>query len=171
MRRRWAFLGSAIFLFAAPGTVAGLVPWWITKWQSMPPSAGLASFRWAGIAVIVAGVVPLVHAFARFAWQGFGTPAPIAPPTRLVVSGCYRHVRNPMYVAVLVVLIGEGILFAAVGVLVWAAVFWLICNVFVLGYEEPVLARRFGENYDLYRANVPRWIPRLVPWRCQRFHV
>ena len=76
-----------------------------------------------------------------------------------------------MYVAVLVVLIGEGILFAAVGVLVWAAVFWLICNVFVLGYEEPVLARRFGENYDLYRANVPRWIPRLVPWRCQRFHV
>ena len=165
MRRRWASLGSAIFFFAAPGTVAGLVPWWITKWQFMPPPAGLSSIRWAGIAVIVAGLVPLVDAFARFAWQGLGTPAPIAPPTRLVVSGYYRHVRNPMYVAVVIILIGEAILFADGGVLVWAAAFWLICNVFVLAYEEPILARTFGNSYDRYRANVPRWIPRLVPWK------
>jgi len=165
MQRRWASLGSAIFLCAAPGTVAGLVPWWITRWRFMPLPAGAASVRWAGIALIVAGLVPLVDAFARFAWQGLGTPAPIAPPIRLVISGCYRHVRNPMYVGIVGILVGEAMLFADAGVLLWAAAFWLMCNVFVLGYEEPVLARRFGKSYDIYRGNVPRWIPRLVPWK------
>jgi protein-S-isoprenylcysteine O-methyltransferase Ste14 len=165
MRRLWASVGSMIFLFVAPGTVAGLVPWWITKWQFRPPFLGSSFFRWAGAVLIVAGLMPLVGSFGWFAWEGLGTPAPIAPPIRLVEGGLYRHVRNPMYVAVVVMLLGQALLFADRRVLVWAAVFWLMCHLFVLLYEEPTLARTFGGAYETYRANVPRWIPRLVPWK------
>jgi len=165
MRRFWASLGSTLFFFVAPGTVAGLVPWWITKWHLGPPFLDLSSIRWAGVGLIIAGLVPLVGSFARFAWQGLGTPAPIAPPTRLVVSGPYRYVRNPMYVALVVILLGEALLFGDGRVFAWAGVFWLMCHVFILVYEEPVLARTFRADYDKYRANVPRWIPRLVPWK------
>lgn len=165
MRRLWASVGSMIFFFVTPGTIAGLVPWWITKWQFGPPFLGSSFFRWAGAVLIVAGLMPLVASFGQFAWQGLGTPAPIAPPIRLVEGGFYRHVRNPMYVAVVVTLLGQALLFADRRVLVWAAVFWLMCHLFVVLYEEPRLARTFGGAYETYRANVPRWIPRLVPWK------
>ena len=164
MRRLWASVGSVVFFFVAPGTVAGFVPWWITKWRSQPPFPSFPSFHWVGPVLILAGLVPFVGSFWRFAWQGLGTPAPIAPPTRLVVSGFYRYVRNPMYVALIVILVGEAVLFADRRVLVWAAVFWLITHLFVRVVEEPALARAFGTDYEAYRANVPRWIPRLAPW-------
>ena len=164
MRRRWAAVGSVVFFFVAPGTVAGFVPWWITKWQFQPSVLPFAPFHWIGVALILAGLVPLVSSFGRFAWQGQGTPAPIAPPTRLVVSGFYRYVRNPMYVSVVVILTGEAALFADRRVLVWAAVFWLMTHVFVRVVEEPALAKTFGTDYEAYRANVPRWIPRVAPW-------
>jgi len=163
-RRFWATVGSLIFFLVAPGSVAGLVPWWITKWQLRSLLSNPYSFRWLGVVLIVAGLIPLVSSFARFAWQGLGTPAPLLPPARLVVSGFYRRVRNPMYVALVAILFGEALLFADGRLLVWAAAFWLMCHVFVLLYEEPMLAKTFGGDYETYRANVPRWIPRLVPW-------
>jgi protein-S-isoprenylcysteine O-methyltransferase Ste14 len=164
MRRFWASLGSVLFFLIAPGTVAGLVPWWITRWQLGAPFGGTAISRWLGAVLIVIGLMPLISSFARFAWDGLGTPAPVAPPSRLVVTGFYRRVRNPMYVALLIVLSGEALFFADMRVFYWALTFWAACHLFVLSYEEPTLTRKFGVEYETYRANVPRWLPRAIPW-------
>ena len=161
MRRFWASLGSLLFLVIAPGTVAGLVPWWITGWHFGIHGRELAG--WFGLALIVLGLIPLLTSFARFAWEGLGTPAPIAPPTKLVVTGLYRRVRNPMYVALLVILLGEALFFADVRVFYWALMFWAGSHLFVVGYEEPTLKRKFAAEYQTYRASVPRWLPRLRP--------
>lgn len=164
MRRLWASLGSLLFFGIAPGMVAGLVPWWITEWRLRAPFGDSEVSRWLGAGLIALGLVPLVTSFARFAWVGLGTPAPIAPPTRLVVGGSYRRVRNPMYVALLTILLGEALFFADIRILLWALTFWAGCHLFVLAYEEPALKRQFGAEYESYRANVPRWLPRLRPW-------
>src|SRR5262245_15449985 len=99
VQRTIAVLGSAVFFVVAPCTVAGLVPWSITGWQLQPPFLDLELTRGLGAIMILAGVPGLVDAFARFALQGLGTPAPIAPTRNLVVTGLYRYVRNPIYVA------------------------------------------------------------------------
>src|SRR4029077_9269350 len=111
INRAVAILGSAIFLVIAPGTVAVLIPRWICRWQMAPPLLGFAPFRVLGVLLICAGVPVLLDSFARFAIKGLGTPAPVAPPKHLVVSGLYRHVRNPMYVAVVLLIVGQGLLF------------------------------------------------------------
>jgi len=164
MRRIWASLGSLLFFMIAPGTVAGLVPYSITRWQMGPPFRSVEMTRWLGAVLIVVGLMPLIASFARFAWDGLGTPAPVAPPSRLVVTGFYRRVRNPMYVALLVVLSGEALFFADIRVFYWALIFWAACHLFVLGYEEPTLKRKFGAEYQTYRDHVPRWLPRMTPW-------
>ena len=115
--------------------------------------------------LIVAGLPILLDSFARFALQGLGTPAPVSPPERLVVTGFYRYVRNPMYVAVTALIIGQGLLFGSAVVLVYGAIVWAAFFLFVLVYEEPVLGEQFPEEYKRYRANVRRWIPRTTPWR------
>ena len=97
VQRTIAVLGSAVFFVVAPCTLAGLVPWSITGWQLQPPFLGLELTRGLGAILILAGVPGLIDAFARFALQGLGTPAPIAPPRNLVVTGLYRYVRNPIY--------------------------------------------------------------------------
>src|ERR1700756_3497204 len=117
VQRTIALLGSAVFFVVAPCTLGGLVPWSITGWQLRPPFLGLELTRGIGAIMILAGVPGLVDAFARFALQGLGTPAPIAPPRHLVVTGLYRYVRNPIYVAVLSLIFGQGLLFASVKVL------------------------------------------------------
>jgi protein-S-isoprenylcysteine O-methyltransferase Ste14 len=109
MRRVWASLGSAIFFVLAPGTLAGFLPWSITQWRLQPAFLGQDWLRGAGFAMIALGLVPLVSSFVRFALDGLGTPAPIAPPKNLVVTGFYRHVRNPMYVGVVFTQIGEAL--------------------------------------------------------------
>ena len=157
-----ALLGSALFFLAAPGTIAGLAPWLITHWRFQP---GLEWTRFAGAVVILAGLTPLLDSFARFALQGGGTPAPIAPPERLVVTGFYRHVRNPMYVGVLAAIFGQALLFANANLVAWGAFIWLAFHVFVVFYEEPTLGVSFGSAYDRYCQHVPRWRPRLRPWR------
>jgi len=106
----------------------------------------------------------LLDSFRRFAVEGLGTPAPIAPTQRLVVSGFYRYVRNPMYVAVASVIFGQGLLFGSVAVLEYGVAVWLAFYLFVLLYEESVLRARYGEEYDIFVAEVPRWLPRLRPW-------
>jgi protein-S-isoprenylcysteine O-methyltransferase Ste14 len=100
----------------------------------------------------------------RFVVEGHGTPAPVAAPERLVVGGAYRHVRNPMYVAVLAAIVGQALLLGRLGLLVYAGVTWLVVAAFVRFYEEPALARRFGADYAAYRRAVPAWWPRPRPW-------
>ena len=161
-----AIIGSIVFLFVAPGIVAGVIPWWISGYRIAPALLGFEPFRWIGMLLLILGAVLLAETFARFALQGLGTPAPIAPTKTLVVTGSYRFVRNPMYVAVVSLILGQALLFGSLGTLIWGAVVWLTVHLFVLSYEEPTLASTYGEQYDRYRSNVRRWIPRLTPWRA-----
>jgi protein-S-isoprenylcysteine O-methyltransferase Ste14 len=166
VRKTIAVLGSALFFVVAPGVLAALIPWSITHWEFRPPFLDLQATRAVGMLLILAGLPGLIDSFARFALQGLGTPAPVAPPQNLVVTGLYRYVRNPIYVAVVAVILGQGILFGDWRLLTYGALLWLAFHGFVLAYEEPVLAESFGAQYEEFRANVPRWIPRLSPWRA-----
>jgi protein-S-isoprenylcysteine O-methyltransferase Ste14 len=146
----------------APGVMAGLVPWLLTGWDAndwWPP------LRVLGILIAAAGLAVLLHAFARFVMEGVGTPAPVAPTERLVVGGAYRYVRNPMYVAVIALIVGQGLLLGQPVLFAYAAVFWAVVAAFVHGYEEPTLASRFGDEYDAYRRAVPAWLPTPASWR------
>ena len=156
--RTRAAAGSALFFAVAPGIAAGLVPWLLTTWQAHD---WLLPARVAGAVLILAGIPVLVHAFVRFVVEGLGTPAPMAPPERLVVGGLYRYLRNPMYVAVAATIVGQALLLGRVVLFAWAAVFALSVWSFVHWYEEPTLHRRFGAEYDEYRRTVPAWWPRL----------
>ena len=95
---------------------------------------------------------------------GKGTPAPWAPPERLVVLGPYRHVRNPMNSGMVLILGAEALLFGSWHLAGWTGEFFLVCAIYFPFHEEPGLERRFGDAYRLYRENVPRWIPRIRPW-------
>ena len=165
VQRTRAVLGSAAFFVVAPCTLAGLVPWSITGWQLQPPFLGLEPTRGLGAIMLLAGVIALVDAFARFALQGLGTPAPIAPPRHLVVTGLYRYVRNPIFVAVVAVILGQAMLLGDWRLTVYGALLWLAFHVQVVAYEEPTLEQTFGTEYEEFRAAVPRWIPRMTPWR------
>ncbi|MBR0870133.1 isoprenylcysteine carboxylmethyltransferase family protein [Bradyrhizobium tropiciagri] len=168
MQKTIAVLGSALFFAVAPSVLAGLIPWSITLWQFRPPFFDLQATRAVGMLLIAAGLPGLIDSFGRFALQGLGTPAPIAPPQNLVVTGLYRYVRNPIYVAVVAIILGQGILFGDGRLLIYGGLLWLAFHGFVVAYEEPVLAESFGAQYEDFRANVPRWIPRLTPWRAAR---
>ena len=165
MRRTTAAVGSAVFFLLAPGVVVGLIPWLLTRWQAREPLPYWAPVRVLGGLLLIAGLVALVHAFVRFVVEGFGTPAPVAAPERLVVGGAYRYVRNPMYVAVLAAIVGQALLLGRLVLLLYAAAAWLAVVAFVHFYEEPTLARRFGADYEAYRRAVPAWWPRLRPWQ------
>jgi protein-S-isoprenylcysteine O-methyltransferase Ste14 len=165
LRRVAAILGTAAFLVLAPGTVVGLVPWCISRWQMHTPFFGSAVFRVLGVLLIAAGIPALLASFARFALQGIGTPAPVFPTKRLVVSGFYRYVRNPMYVAVVSIVLGQALLLGNVWVLAYGLCAWLVTHLFVLYYEEPTLRKNYGMEYLEFCAHVPRWLPRPVPWK------
>ena len=165
MQRTTAILGSALFFAVAPCVLAALIPWWVTRWALRPAFLGLELTRALGVLLIVAGASGLVDSFVRFALRGLGTPAPIAPPEKLVVTGLYRYVRNPMYVAVLAVIVGQALVLGDWRLIAYGALFWIACHLFVVAYEEPTLERTFKDQYEVFRANVPRWIPRCTPWR------
>lgn len=156
--------GSILFFFLAPGTVAGLIPWAISGWAFHAPFLGTDATRFFGAALILAALDIILDSFARFALIGEGTPAPTNPTRRLIVSGYYRHVRNPMYVAVVSAIWGQALLFADDRLAIYGALVWLIFHAFVVLYEEPTLARTFPTDFSDYRANVPRWLPHLRPW-------
>jgi protein-S-isoprenylcysteine O-methyltransferase Ste14 len=117
-----------------------------------------------GVALIALGVALLAWTIELFATVGHGTLAPWDPTSRLVVVGPYRHVRNPMISGVLAVLLGEAALVGSPPLLLWFAAVFAVNAVYFPLVEEPGLRRRFGADYDAYRANVPRWLPRLRPW-------
>ncbi len=152
-------LRSLCFALLLPGTVTLLLPYFILSGRG-----GLAVHRWSALQylalmLIAVGVAVLIRCIADFARIGRGTLAPVDPPKELVVRGLYRYVRNPMYVGVLGVLLGEAALFQSVALLTYTAIWFLFVNLFVILYEEPTLRRRFGESYEQYRRSVGRWIP------------
>lgn len=169
-RRLGAAAGSLVFLLLAPGLIAGVVPAWITSWDVVDRLPFVV--RGAGVLLMVLGASVLIHAFARFALEGLGTPAPVAPTQRLVVGGLYRYVRNPMYLAVLAVIAGQALLFGSVALVVYGAVIGALFVAFVRVYEEPTLRARYGEEYDASarpfragsRAYDLTWFP---PWKSR----
>jgi protein-S-isoprenylcysteine O-methyltransferase Ste14 len=159
-----AWIGTTVFLLLAPGIVAGLIPWLLTSWRW--PHRGMATavvipIGWIAITV---GLAFLLHAFALFALHQ-GTPAPVAPTTTLVVTGAYRFVRNPMYLAVLTIILGQALLFASWPLVIYAVIAFATVFTFVRTYEEPTLTETYGEQYLEYQRHVPGWWPRLTPWR------
>jgi protein-S-isoprenylcysteine O-methyltransferase Ste14 len=162
MKRGRALLASAVFLCLAPGTVAGLIPFWISRWQFQPPFFGAEPVRWLGVLLIALAAPVLLESFARFALEGMGTPAPVLPTRHLVVKGFYRYMRNPMYVAVLSIIVGQALLLGSGYLLVYAVVVWAGFLGFVLSYEEPKLRKTYGAEYEAYCARVRRWVPRIL---------
>jgi protein-S-isoprenylcysteine O-methyltransferase Ste14 len=164
MRRARLLIGAFAFFVVAPGSIAGWIPYVITGWRVQASWASLP-VRIAGAVLLTAGTAVLTDSFLRFVFEGRGTPAPVAPPEGLVVSGLYRHVRNPMYVAIMSAVVGQALLFGSIALVAYAVLIWLMFHSFVVFYEEPALRRKFGNSYDAYRAAVPRWIPRVTAWR------
>lgn len=122
----------------------------------------IGAMQIAGMLVVVAGAALAVAAILTFAFLGKGTPAPFDPPRTLVVAGPYRWVRNPMYIGAGLVLLGAAMFYGSIGLVLYTVAFWSAAHLFVLFYEEPVLRRKFGSEYDTYTATRRRWMPR---WR------
>lgn len=152
------WIRSAVFATAFVGTMFVLVPRWILAASGNPPAlTGLPLVL--GVLVIAVGFALALWCWGVFGLHGRGTPAPFDPPRQLVARGPYRYVRNPMYIAGVLMVLGEAIIFASMSLLVYAAAFWLAVHLMVVLYEEPTLKRTFGSPYTEYRARVGRWIP------------
>ena len=152
-----AAAGSVVFLALAPGVVAGLVPWLLTGWSSAGAPLWVQAVGWVAL---VAGAAVLLDAFARFVVEGVGTPAPVAPTEKLVVGGLYRYVRNPMYLAVAGVILGQAAVLGRWLLVVYAVAYGATVWSFVHWYEEPTLRRQFGTEYEDYLRTVPGLWPR-----------
>jgi protein-S-isoprenylcysteine O-methyltransferase Ste14 len=163
MRRSTTAAVSVVWGAAVGGTSGYLLPYLLGDWHFRQPVPYWIVARVIGGLLICAGLVPIVQSFVDFI-KADGTPVPVASPPRLVVSGFYRYVRNPIYVGFLGVLLGEVLLFGSLGLLEYTAVAWCIGAAAVRFYEEPTLARKFGAEYQAYRRAVRAWIPRLHPW-------
>ncbi|HEX6747562.1 MAG TPA: isoprenylcysteine carboxylmethyltransferase family protein [Longimicrobium sp.] len=163
-------LRHLLSILLLPFTVTVIVPAWLVRsaggvrlgWRL--PGAGTGLAVAAGVLLILGGVAMLARTIALFATRGRGTLAPWDPPRRLVVTGVYRHVRNPMISGVIAILAGETLLWGLPSVAWWAAIFAASNLIYIPLLEEPMLRDRFGAPYDDYRRNVPRWVPRLHPW-------
>ena len=154
---------SILFVvFGGPGFVLVYLPLWMTHFR-VPTSEPWWQMLAAGV-LITAGILPLLESAARFVAVGRGTLVPTTPTAHLVVSGFYRHVRNPMYVGVVTSLVGEAILFESRTTAVYVLLVWIAAHLFVCFHEEPTLARRYGEQYVRFKRHVPRWLPRLTAW-------
>ena len=157
-----AIVSILFVLFGGPGITLVYLPFWITRFR-IPAREPLWQIGIAA-ALIAVGLVPLFESVVRFVRVGRGTLVPTAPTKRLVVSGLYRYVRNPMYVGVLTSIAGEVLLFGSRDMVIYLLSVGLLIHLFVCFYEEPVLTRRHPADYPVYTLNVPRWLPRRRPW-------
>jgi protein-S-isoprenylcysteine O-methyltransferase Ste14 len=159
---RGPILGTVLFVALVPGTVIGWLPHELSDgWSFGAPFFGLTAMRWLGVALMLAAAPIFIDFVVRFVREGFGTPAPIAPPRKLVVRGTFEYSRNPGYVAVVALVVGQAFLFGSLLVLLYATCLSVVFHLFVVFYEEPDLRARFGESYDDYCRRVPRWFPRF----------
>jgi protein-S-isoprenylcysteine O-methyltransferase Ste14 len=154
-------LKTLIFTIIGPGTVTVLVPYLILSSQSTPLAVTGSGLSCLGSVLVLLGASAYLGCAWSFTFVGQGTPAPVDPPKKMVAQGLYRFVRNPMYVGVGLVLLGESLLFRSVALFGYAVVVFVGCHLFVVFYEEPTLERKFGESYRSYLRSVPRWIPRM----------
>lgn len=155
-------LGNLLWTLIAPCTVAIYLPLWLAR--DATPAAGW--WRIAAAADFAVGVLLYAWCVWHFAARGRGTPAPMAPPRRLVIGGPYRFLRNPMYVGVLAVILGWTILYRSRTLGLYAACIAAVFHAFIVLYEEGRLRRQFGSEYDAYRARVGRWWPERPPYTC-----
>ena len=162
--KRWLTLPASLMVGALFFALwFWLLPQWLGFRAEMP---GAAPWRWLAAIPSVLGFAVALRCIWDFGWTGRGTPAPIAPPQRLVVVGFYRYVRNPMYVGFAAGWIGLWIVFgrASSGAIIGVAAAALTVHLFVVFYEEPTLRKKFGADYEEYCRNVRRWLPRISPW-------
>lgn len=153
-------LRAGLFTLLVPGSVGGLLPWWLA---SRGPAQDWGAWRHAGWPLLAAGVAGYLACLRDFVMRGRGTPFPADAPTVFVATGLYRHVRNPMYLAVALCIAGLACVRASLAPLAWLLVVSAGFHAFVVLHEEPALARRFGAAYEDYRRRVPRWLPSLRP--------
>src|SRR6266568_4432739 len=159
--RGGALAKTLLFTVLVLATVTIYVPRRILLSRSQEDVLRIGPLRYVGVALVAAGAAVYLWCAWDFATAGRGTPAPIDPPRSLVVRGLYRHVRNPMYIGILLLLAGEAMLFQSRSLLGYAGIVFLVFFLFVVAYEERALARKFGQDYERYCDRVPRWIPRL----------
>lgn len=155
------WLRTLLFVVVAPGSVTVLLPYLLLSLDWQGPRLELGAARHLGLPFMLAGGLGLVRCLWEFAARGRGTPSPLDPPRKLVITGLYRRVRNPMYVTVGCVLVGEILYFESLPLLVFLLFMWLVFHLVIVVYEEPTLRRTFGPPYEAYLRKVPRWIPRL----------
>jgi len=158
---------TLVFTLIAPGTVTILVPYLLLSSESSERHSGNTLLQFLGGISIMAGGLLYLRCAWDFVVSGKGTPAPIDAPKELVVHAPYRYVRNPMYVGVLILLLGESLFFESWLLLAYSACVFLVFSGFVLLYEEPALKRKFGGSYERYCRQVPRWIPKVFRGRAR----
>jgi protein-S-isoprenylcysteine O-methyltransferase Ste14 len=156
-------LRHLLSILILPFTVVVAVPTLLLAGRSLETGSPVALV--AGGLVFGMGLSLVIVTIWHFATRGRGTLAPWDPPVSLVVAGVYRHVRNPMITGVLLILIGETVLFRSPRIAIWVAIVFLVNAIYIPMVEEQSLLDRFGSDYDAYRRHVPRWIPRLRAWR------
>jgi protein-S-isoprenylcysteine O-methyltransferase Ste14 len=150
-------LKATLATLLMPGTIIGLIPYLIVHRSFSNGTIDISALSLIAIAAGLAGLTALVYCIWGFALHGHGTLVPIDPPKLLVVRGLYRFTRNPMYLAVMLALLSEVLLFRSFSLLVYAACTFVCFNVFVIAYEEPHLRTQFGKSYEDYLNAVPRW--------------
>ena len=153
------WLRTVLFTILVPGTELVLLPL-VVVLLGLGPRLELGPARYCGLAPLGVGLAMILRCFADFVRRGRGTPAPYDPPRELVVAGLYRYVRNPQYVGVVLIVVGEALLSGMVVLFGYAALMAVGYHLFVRYYEEPTLGRLFGEPYARYREAIPRWLPR-----------
>lgn len=154
------YVKTLIFTVLVPGTVTVLIPYWILSGRGRPFSLEVWSWNLLGILPVAVGAACYFRCAWDFAFGGRGTPAPIDAPKTLVASGLYRVVRNPMYVGVALILLGESLVFESFTLLTYAFLVGLMFHLLVVYYEEPTLKKKFGARYEEYCQAAPRWLPR-----------
>ena len=148
-----------------PFTMSVIVPYFIYNSQRQLVHEDDMLLKICGLVIGLAGLFMLLYTITLFGKFGKGTLAPWSPTQKLVVVGPYRYCRNPMITGVFFILIGEAGFFNSVDILRWAGLFFIINTIYFIMKEEPDLEKRFGEEYRIYKQNVPRWIPNLRPFR------
>ena len=165
----WIRIRTLTWLLLFPVTFLGLFPWWLNHRFAAPVAWEGRPLQWVGVWLVGNGIGLVAWCVNLFNVAGRGTPLPLDPPTRFVMSGPYRYVRNPMMLGMFLIVCGEAAVYRSSVVLLYSACLAILAALFVRYIEEPQLERRFGEAYLAYTRQVPRWIPRWIsgalPWK------